>query len=107
MEEQVSCGTDKYAQRQGEQQAFVALNLDPEYCEMAENCARHYAHRDERPEPCESWSQNQDRSNQFDYARPNPSPRFRSHLCEDVDGLWSGGELEEQGLQQNNSRRDP
>jgi hypothetical protein len=30
MEQQVDCGTDKYDQRQREQQALIALNLDAE-----------------------------------------------------------------------------
>jgi hypothetical protein len=93
---------------QGEEkeQPTVIHHYDSEDGEMTNDCARKDTDRDRRAQPVKAGHEKQNRGNQFDYARPDPTPRFEPDLGEDVNRFGRAGEFEEQGLKKNNGRED-
>ena len=73
---------------------------------MGQDRAGHRGHRQPGANRRQRRDEQQQRRDQLDHARTNPSPRLGVNRGEDVDRLLGRCELEEQRLEQDDGDRD-
>jgi hypothetical protein len=96
----------KNCQRQAEQQSSITLNDNPQFGEVTEHRTGHQSDGEKTTDRGPTGEEEKDYSNQFQPTDHPPAPRFDTEGAKDEFGFLGSGELEEQGLGQNESSND-
>jgi hypothetical protein len=107
VKKQIDRGSDKHGHSQDEEQSFVALNLNTQDREMANDGAGHYPDSECGAQPNETWRQDKQRGDQFHDSGTDAPPGLQPDLRKDVDRLGRSGELEEKRLKKDTCRGQP